>query len=219
VKPIESFIKDAVCGYRGATEFAKRGIRCIEAKSVRETGLELGAGRCVRKNGKSVTAQRIIRTGDLLIVRSGAGCAGRAIAITTVSEDAVIGGHIYLLRLVNLNPFYAAIFLKGKYGWQQIERSRSGVGALVLDERDINVIQIAMMSELTQKKIEKNYKIVAKWHDKAMNVKYSLIKSGVSRKRAEEDPRFKKFMGRSLSTLEDLIKRTEEIIEGKRKVL
>ncbi len=115
-----------------------------------------------------------------------------------------------------VNPYYLTLFMKSKFGRGQIERLRSGVGTVNINFDQIKSIEMPKLPDFIQQKIEKQYKNMSKWHDSAMEIKEGLIYKGLSKKEAEEDPKYQKNIQKAEVMLKDLIRRTEEVIEGKR---
>ena len=69
-KPLGEYIEFSVCGYRGKTEFTKKGIPCIEALCILSsgTGIDVSLGRNVPINGKGDKPNKRTKVNDLLLL-------------------------------------------------------------------------------------------------------------------------------------------------------
>lgn len=206
-KPLGEYIEFSVCGYRGKTEFTKKGIPCIEALCILSsgTGIDVSLGRRVPINGKGDKPNKRTKVNDLLFVRSGVGCAGRTAIVSESSKDCVLGGHIFRVVLKGIEPSVVHIWLKTDFGKNVLNRLKAGVGALVLDEGDIKSILIPEFPETLKKHIDNEYKKVAISHDKAMEAN------------AEgNETKYKKNIEIAGVMLRELIAKTEAVIRGER---
>lgn len=170
---------------------------------------------CCAKTYKRLKTTEVHKN-DVLLACSGVGAVGRICLIHFQPKKSCTGA-VFILRTDRPNPYYLTVFLKTKYGLLQIERYKSGVGTVNVRGDQIMRLQIPDFPNCLQKNIEKEYKEMLRWHDKAMMVKKKLKASGSTQKEAENDLQYQKYINKAESMLKDLIKRTEEVIEGKRK--
>ena len=93
-----------------------------------------------------------------------------------------------------------------KYGQAFIDRESHGVSGLTkINTDDVKKIPIVLVNDKIQNDIEVKYRSMSTYHYKAMKVK---------QRKVEEE--YKDNLEISKKMLKDLIKITEEIIEGKR---
>ena len=147
--------------------------------------------------------------GDLLIVRSGAGSIGKSSLFLgkPISQKIGITGHINTLGFKKINPFYVEVFLKTIFGQEQIERYESGVSGQTEFTQDcIAEIKIPLIFNKVQKNIEKKYLKMNKFHEKAMEAK-----------KDKDEKEYQKNIALAEKMLNDLIKKTEQVIRGERK--
>jgi type I restriction enzyme S subunit len=196
-----------------------KGIVYVSQKNMTPTGLDFTAQRIFVKRGSSWDKKRFrLKYRDILIARSGVASVGRT-EIFREKTEAVVECFVDIIRQDVLNPYYITNFMKSKYGRGQIERLISGVGTVNINFNQIKSIQIPVLPDSIQKGIEKEYKKMSQRHDKAMEVKRKLIDGGMSNKKAEMDAAYQRNIKKAEAMLKDLIKKTEEIIEGNRKEL
>ena len=207
IMPLDNFISKTVSGYRGKTEYiSKGGIQSIEAVSMLASGIGVNPNlsRRVKISGVFDSESRRTKIGDLLFARSGVGTAGRSALVTSTSKNMVIGGHILKVELNGkIPPEYIQVYLKTSFGWEMLDRVRSGVGALVLDEEDVRAIVIPILEKETIKNIQLEFKKVSKYHDKAME--------------ANNETELKENIKIAEKMFKDLIAKTEAVIRGEKK--
>lgn len=222
--PLKKLTYPIISGYRaGPLKFSKRGeIAVIKVGNILDTGVDWsGIQFVIRGNPANSEAFRI-DAGDILVCRKGVGGAGRGklTLCAHLKHSACIYGHVHLVRTKEqkLSP-YVTVFLKSKFGKLQIERFTSGVASPTLDKDDLERILIIKPSPRLIKLCENGYADMSVWHNKAMEVKERLIQRGLSTNEAEQDSEYQQYIQKAEGVLKDLIQKTEEIIEGKRKRL
>lgn len=193
-------------GFRsGGVKFAKSGYPYIQVRNVLDTGLDLFNTDNIGADSNARQSNKKLAYGDVLLNRSGQGSVGR-LTVFLGKEEAYVGGHVYRFSVKKLSPIYVTVFLKTKYGKEQIHRFESGVsGQTELDLEEILHIEIPLLEASIVKNIEKEYELMSKSHDKAMQAK----KTG-------NQTEFKNNFGKAEKMLKDLIARTEAVIRGER---
>ncbi|MDO9575972.1 MAG: N-6 DNA methylase, partial [bacterium] len=201
--------------------FAFKGVRHINQINVRNTGIDLFLKlRYINEDDPRNQPKYKSIKGDILFNRDQIGTIGRCLVFMKETRLYAVNDHVDIIRVQGINPYCITIFLLTQYGQKQIERLSSGVSGIVgITFPQIKSIQIPVLPDSIQKNIEKEYKKMSKWHDKAMEVKKKLIDGGLSNKEAEKDADYQKNIKKAEALLKDLIKKTEEIIEGNRKEL
>ncbi|MCK4235006.1 N-6 DNA methylase, partial [candidate division WOR-3 bacterium] len=224
VKSFEGFISFITYGVilvKKERRFSKRGIKYTSPTTITDTGLDTyKLPLYVKPTDKRNAKNRKPLYGDILFNRSGVGTLGRNIIFIYDSKFYTVSDDVDIIRFEKISPFYTSIFLKSRFGQEQIERLLHGVSGLIkISFEEIKSMQIPILPDIIQKNIEREYKKISKWHNKAMDVKKKLIEGGLSNKEAEKKADYQKNIKKAEAMLEDLIKKTEEIIEGKRKKL
>ena len=199
------------CRLRGQ----KSGILFVGQTNIRDTGLDFSEDLNFVPAGSVWDEKRArLNYEDIIIARSGVASIGRT-AVFGEKLPAVVSGFVNLLRQKVINPYYVVVFLKSKYGKGQIERFFKGTGTVNITFGHIRDIKIPLVPQETQRNVEIEYKKMAKYHDLAMEAKARMMKRGKNPKEAEQDPDYQNYIRKAKDMLDDLVRRTEEIIEGK----
>ena len=72
-------------------------------------------------------------------------------------DEANIGCFVDLIRLRDLNPYYAWFYLRSASGWGQIRRLINGVGTPNISFSEIRSIRIPLIAENRQALLEEQY--------------------------------------------------------------
>ncbi|MEM2458503.1 MAG: hypothetical protein QXM61_06580, partial [Archaeoglobaceae archaeon] len=85
-----------------------------------------------------------VKVGDLLFVRVGVGCSGRTCVVVDENDLGVADDWIYIVRLKDkeLMPYYLAIFMQSKFGKEQIERMKRGVGTVTIPQSELRKLKV-----------------------------------------------------------------------------
>ncbi len=154
-------------------KFVSSGICHINQVNVRNTGLDIYLEpRFISKSDLRNAEKSKPLKEDILFNRDQIGTIGRCFIFNYKTDNYAINDHVDIIRVKDINPYYAVIFLLSIYGKFQVERCSSGVSGIIgITFAHIKSIQIPLLPEKIQKKIELEYKEMSKWHDKAMAVK------------------------------------------------
>lgn len=134
------------------------GIRVIRQGDFAETGLGGEQELRVEPGSPFDPPRSRVRRGDWLVPRSGAGSLGRnRMAVYLHEEPANVGCFVDLVRLEELNPFYAWFFFKSRPGWQQIQALINGVGTPNINFSEIRSLRIPAIPVPEQEQLERRY--------------------------------------------------------------
>lgn len=209
---------DHVRKSKGESEGPKYSINYYTPAGFLETGYDtVNIPRC-SKNAYERMKRTQVAKDDILLGGFGMGPTGRSLLIHFEPKKSIVG-NIFIIRSSNPIPHFLVTFLKSRYGISQLERMKAGVAFYSLSSDEVKALKIPLFSLELQKQIKKGYKKMLLWHDKAMEVKRKLIGGEMSNKEAEKDAEYRRNIKKAEAMLKDLIKKTEEIIEGKRKEL
>jgi len=101
-----------------------------------------------------------VKSGDILFVRVGVGCAGRVAVVDSEADEGIATDYIHILRVKDISPYFLVAYLKTKYGKDSINLLRHGVGTVSINKTDLLSIPIPIVSEDTQVEVERQYKSI-----------------------------------------------------------
>ncbi len=147
---ISELTSDIRYGLYVEPEYKNDGISFVRATNLLNFWI---GGKILKIDEKKAPKDYRLKTGDSLIVRSGAntGCVG---LIYPELEDATFGSYTIRLRFDKINPFFASVFLNSKYGILQTQKLQTGMAQPNLNIPNIKEIKIPTISENKQKEIE-----------------------------------------------------------------
>lgn len=139
--------------------FADRGLRYISARTVTWLGIDFSREeRFIEPGSRMDVAAGHVRAGDILLVRVGVGCAGRATLVTGLGDKGVANDYIHILRASRVHPGYVALFLQSRLGQRQLARRKHGVGTVSLSHRDLRGVQIPLPGKELQESFGERYR-------------------------------------------------------------
>jgi len=100
-----------------------------------------------------------VRVGDVLFVRVGVGCIGRAAVVIDDEDLGVADDWIYVIRVRRelISPYYLALFLQTELGRKQIDRAKRGVGTVTIPQRLLKELLIPLPPRDFQESLEAEY--------------------------------------------------------------
>ena len=141
-------------------------IRFISAKVVTPLGIDFTREqrKYVEPGSPMDKKKAHVEIGDVLFVRVGVGCIGRAAVVIDENDLGVADDWIYVIRVKKgYSPYYLAVFLQSKYGRMQIENAKRGVGTVTIPQRLLKEIEIpipeAKFQDMLERKYKKNFRI------------------------------------------------------------
>jgi hypothetical protein len=226
--------KGITYGQVGARLLSPRGaIRYLQVINVRDTGIDFAIKPDRVAQGAHNDPQRSrVRTRDILFTnnafRDTDTLLGRCVVVPREYGKVNISQHIDRVRVQGINPFYVCAFLKTRYGRMQIERVTHGVDSTGISFGRIRDILIPEISDDCQRAIVDQYMQMARYHDRAMEIKERLLaETRVDPGRygetinalANEKPAYRRAMNEATERLKHLIDELEAVIEGRRRDL
>lgn len=162
-------VKEMICGgteYGEKRKFTDRGLRFISAKVVTPLGLDFTRERrkFIEPNSPMDKKWAHVKVGDVLFVRVGVGCIGRAAVVIDEEDLGVADDWIYIIRLRDniILPSYLAVFFQTKYGRNQIDVAKRGVGTVTIPQRLLKEMIIPIPPIDLQLEIDEKYREMVK---------------------------------------------------------
>ena len=148
--------------YGPARTFSSKGIRYISAKTITPFGIDFSRedrGRFFVDPGSSMYHPKAhVRIGDLLFVRVGVGCIGRAAVVTSEDERGVADDWIYIIRLKDKElAYFLAYYFYSKYGVLQINLLKRGVGTVTIPQSLLKCMLIPLPPKDKLQEFKKYY--------------------------------------------------------------
>jgi type I restriction enzyme M protein len=140
--------------------FAEHGIRYISAKVVMPYGLDFERDRKYIEPGSPMDKKTAyVRPGDVLFVRVGVGCIGRAAVVIDENDIGVADDWIYIIRVdeSKILPHYLAIYLQTEQAKKQLEIMRRGVGTVTIPQSELKKVIVPIPPAEQQEKIKQAY--------------------------------------------------------------
>lgn len=162
-----------------------------------------------------------VREEDILVAGSGKGSVGKICLIDRLQVPAVVGD-LYVLHVKPdlVLPEYLTLFLKSRYGQDQIFRHETGVsGQTHIDKEELERFSVAVLPMNIQQKAAEEFNRMLTYHHLAMDAAGNEVKAQEHQNRAAVEryhAEYERNIAIAERMLNDLIRQVEEIIEGKR---
>jgi len=146
-------------------EPAARGVTIIDQAAVRATGVVLDKAVTVAEGCAYDLPRCRLRRGDIVLCRSGAGTlAKRRFCVFDRRLKATVSCFVDLIRLHDINPYYAVTFLRSPLGWAQIDLLINGVGTPNLSFGEIRSLRIPLLPSGEQAALEGAWAAIRRLH-------------------------------------------------------
>lgn len=240
--PLDKFIpeelpdgsKGITYGQVGARKFSRLGsVRYLQVINIRDTGIDFTvkpdrvAERSHNDPQRSrVGAEDILFTNNAF--RGTDTLIGRCVVVPRDYGELNISQHIDRIRVVGINPFYVGCFLKSRFGSFQVQRVMHGVDAMTISFTRIRAIRIPPLPSALQGEVERQYRDMSKFHDRAMAIKERLLdQTGIEpghygeaiNELADRSAPYKRAMTGAQERLKHLVTELEGVLEDERKTI
>lgn len=199
-------------GQVGQRVFSKKGtVQYIQVINLRPTGIDFFIRDDKVEEGSHNDPERSrLKSGQLLLSRTSFPGMDTLIGRCTVVPKTIgkvnVSEDIDVITLKKeIYPEVICIFLKTKYGQNQIHRQKKGVKSIKINFDDIRSFKIPVFSDFVQTHIVAEYKKITFYHDKAMEAKSK-----------GNEIEYKENIEIAELMLKDLIAKTEAVIRGER---
>lgn len=172
IKFLGDYVTEITNGSRERAVFKPQGVKYIKAIDIISTGIVYYDLNCIEEGSVVDSPRSRLEINDLLIVRSGKGSIGKVAIWHKEMGKASSSQHVNLVRVLGINPYWVAAFLKSKFGQLQIEKLETGVSRMThLNYEDIRRFVIPVVPENIQQSTERRYRQMTQFHDAAMEAK------------------------------------------------
>lgn len=182
------------------------GVKYIKSVNIKNTGLDFVNIFYTPEKGRLDGEQFRVRPSDIIMNKSGTGTIGRLFELTRDFGKMVVSQDTMRIRVKNISSAYVVVFLQSQFGLKQIERLTAGVsGQVHINFDDLKIIKIPVLSKEVQGNIEKEYKNMSVYHDRAFEAKQD-----------GNEIKYKENIETAERLLSKLIAKTENIIKDER---
>lgn len=153
--------------YTSVKRDKKKCVRLIKAKNIHPFGFKFYPHSFfIRKDEDIYKPQACVRKGDVLIVRVGAGCAGRSVWVMGRRYQGQVDDWIFILRNSKLNPAYVSFYLNSSIGKDFIGKEKQGTGTVSISKNKLGHVLIPVLPKKTQAVFEKSVLKMYKFFEK-----------------------------------------------------
>lgn len=175
VKKMKDFViycKTGKAVYGEKREFTKMGLKFLHSTNITEVGINYKKDeKFIKPKSNMDFNSAHARIGDILIVRVGDGCVGRAAVIVSKNDIGVVSDCIFMIRVKNISPYFLAIFLKTRFGKDWINLQKHGSATTCISQANILSLPVPLLNKRTQQVVEKSYKKILNDYRWALNAK------------------------------------------------
>jgi len=127
-------------------------IRLLRARDFLGVGLKpLPEFDVIKKNEDIYRPGAVAVEGDVVFVRVGVGCAGRALRISGKENVSQVDDWMFILRGNKLLPGFLAFYLNGSIGKLFIDREKQGTGTVSISKGKLSKVLIPILPREKQK--------------------------------------------------------------------
>lgn len=177
-KPLGDYIVEMKTGktrYGKERMFAKKGLRFLHATNITDIGINYKKDeRFIDSNTTMFHPSALTQVNDILFVRVGVGCSGRATIVDSEKNIGVATDYIFIIRTKEINPFYLTLYLKSKIAQEHINKMKHGVGTVSVNKKEVMSIPIALIPPNTQNAFGEKYKLLLKEYSQKIEQKKTI---------------------------------------------
>jgi len=146
--------------YGKQRKFSSTGIPFISAKTVTPLGIDFSRDKKFIEPGSVMDNKKAhVEIGDVVFVRVGVGCIGRAAVIMKEAEKGITDDWVYIFRIkdARLSPFYLAFWLQIPTMQKEIRRLARGVGTMTIPITLVKELPLPLPNSNILKEYEQKY--------------------------------------------------------------
>ncbi|MCD6327876.1 N-6 DNA methylase [bacterium] len=132
-----------------------RYIRLLKAKNLSIYGFDFRKHKFfLRRDQDIFRSWACVDVGDVMVVRVGAGCVGRAVAVIDEKQAGQADDWILIVKPKRINPSFLAFYLNSSIGRAFVMREAQGTGALSISKGKLLNVKAPMLPEQAQARFE-----------------------------------------------------------------
>ena len=162
--------------YGDERRFSSKGIPFISAKTITPFGIDFSKDeKYIEPDSIMDNKKAHVKIGDVVFVRVGVGCIGRAAVITKEDEKGIADDWTYIIRVRDdrLSPFCLAFWLQTSVIQKEIRRLARGVGTITIPIKLLKELPILIPPRNMLKECQERYQ---QFKDKKQQIKEEMCK-------------------------------------------
>lgn len=134
----------------------------IKAKSISFLGFKDENCFFIRKDEDIFKPSACVKVGDVLVVRVGAGCSGRAFCVINENYLAQVDDWIFILRGSKVNPAFLTFYLNSSIGKEFVNMEKQGTGTMSISKNKLGNVLVPILDLEQEEEFER---LVIKMYD------------------------------------------------------
>lgn len=160
--PLATFVASFRTGrtqYGTKRIFSSGGVRFLHATNITEIGINYARDeRFIEPSGPMDSSKAHVRPGEILLVRVGAGCAGRTAMVADSEDIGVASDYLHIMQVQGIDPYFLVAYLKTPRGKAAIDLRKHGVATVSLNKTDVLSLPVPLLPRPQQLKIGREYR-------------------------------------------------------------
>ena len=140
--------------YQFDTKNRDKYIRLIKAKNISKIGFKYTNNFFIRKDEYIYKASACVKAKDILVIRVGAGCSGRAFCVINEKYSGQVDDWIFILRDSKVNPAFLAFYLNSSIGKEFVNMEKQGTGTISISKSKLGNVMVPILTVKQQKEFE-----------------------------------------------------------------
>jgi len=153
-------VKSGRTEYGEKRRFAEKGIKYISAKVVMPYGLDFTRDLRFIEPGSLMDKKTAhVKPSDVLFVRVGVGCIGRAAVVVDEEDVGVADDWIYIIKVdeSKILPHYLAVYFYTEFAKKQLEKMKRGVGTVTIPKSELEKLLVVAPPISIQEEVRRRY--------------------------------------------------------------
>jgi len=130
-------------------------IRLIKAKNISRIGFKYDDNFFIKRDEDIYKPSACVKTKDVLVIRVGAGCSGRAFCVINEKYSGQVDDWIFILRDSQVNPAFLAFYLNSSIGKEFVNMEKQGTGTISISKSKLGNVMVPVLTVKQQKEFEK----------------------------------------------------------------
>ncbi|MBN1592975.1 MAG: N-6 DNA methylase [Candidatus Coatesbacteria bacterium] len=130
-------------------------IRLIKAKNLSIHGFRFGQDDFfIRTDEEIFRSWACLEVGEVLVVRVGAGCVGRAVCVIDEKYRGQADDWMLIVRAKAINPSFLAFYLNSTIGKAFVQKEAQGTGTVSISKGKLQKVLVPVLDESVQREFE-----------------------------------------------------------------